>query len=79
MKKLMGLGAVALGALPVLAENELTGAATVSSLATDLSEAVTEMATSVFPIVSGIAVAFAVFWLGRIAIRVIKSWTSASK
>ena len=77
---MLSLGAAAAVALPVLAEEGGTASApTVGDLASDLSDAVTAMASSVFPIVSSIAVAFAVFWLGRIAIRVIKSWTSASK
>ena len=82
-KALIALGGV-LGSVAAFAE-ETSG----SSTGIDLSEATTALTGvksalvdwvgDAMPILTAIAGAFLVFWLGKMVFRLVKGWTSAAK
>ena len=73
---------LSLGVLPSFAEGENTGIINTETAATAVNTMKTELSswvTTVLPYLLGIAGAFLVFWLVKLAIRLIRGFVNASK
>lgn len=81
MKKFLALCGSALASAATFAEggNALVDVTAVNTAMTQIKTDLTTWVTAALPIVLGIAGAFLVFWLGKIVIRVIKSFGNSAK
>lgn len=80
MKKFLALCGSALASAVTFAEGSaIVDTTAVSTAMTQIKTDLTTWVTAALPIVLGIAGAFLVFWLGKIVIRVIKSFGNSAK
>ena len=83
MKKFLALCGSALASAVTFAEgaggSALVDTTAVNTAMTQIKTDLTTWVTAALPIVLGIAGAFLVFWLGKIVIRVIKSFGNSAK
>lgn len=83
MKKFLALCGSALASAVTFAEgpagSSLVDTTAVNTAMTQIKTDLTTWVTAALPIVLGIAGAFLVFWLGKIVIRVIKSFGNSAK
>lgn len=80
MKKFLALcGSALASAVTFAADSAIVDTATIDTAMTQIKTDLTTWVTAALPIVLGIAGAFMVFWLGKIVIRVIKSFGNSAK
>lgn len=82
MKKFLALCGSALASAVTFAEgagSAIVDTTAVNTAMTQIKTDLTTWVTAALPIVLGIAGAFLVFWLGKIVIRVIKSFGNSAK
>lgn len=83
MDKIRSVFATALvsfgGALSALADDPVIDTTAATTALTSIKDALTAWVTSAVPILLAVAGSFLVFWLVKLAIRIIKSFGSSAK
>lgn len=78
MKKFLAMAATAFSGFALLAAESASGIDTsaVDTLLGNIKTDLSGWVTAALPVLGGIAAVFMVFWLGKVAFRVLKAWAN---